>query len=192
MAFPDAWEEECLVSIAAKGGSDIEFAATTETVDIDAGEKGGEGLPNLKGGRIWKVSPETDTTITFEGYPVDINTSGGTGVSQMFHTTRTNWDVGQPLIVSNSRNRDLFRVAILWTNDTTATSGAGAVASGSEGYRYVITEARMISCKPSFTDGILKFTFAFKVPAFQKDGTSNITEQSCDNTAALTALGSYT
>ncbi len=274
MAFPDAWEEVAFVSISAQSGSDQEFATITETIDVDAGEKGGEGLPSISGGRIWKVSPETDSTITFEAYPLTVGKAPvqsdefARGVSQMFHELRANWDANQPLSVSNTTQREKYRVALLWTNepeyagastgvtetsltDTTMSatwvasnligktvqmtsgtasgktyritanttdtltlagatlvsdgavatdrykvlhSGKGATSSGYEGYRYRISSARMISCKPSFTDGILKLTFAFKIPAFKKDGTANVTEESGDGTTSpsLPDLGNYT
>lgn len=261
------------VSISAQSGSDQEFATLTETVDVDAGEKGGEGIPTVKGGRVWKVSPETDTTITFEGYPVTIGQAPAQsrqyaeGIAQLFHQLRTSWDASQPLEVINSRNRENYRIAILWTSerereavntgitetvlsdsgatwstnnlvgkviqmttgnakgktyrvtanaannitctgatmlaDGTATgdgyrvlnTGKGAVHFGNEGYRYRIANARMINCKPAFTDGILKVTFAFKTAAFTKaTATGNITEESGDGTQSpsLPDLGNYT
>jgi len=274
MAFPDAWEEVAFCSISAQSGSDQEFATITETIDIDTGEKGGEGIPSISGGRIWKIAPETDSTITFEGYPLTVGKAPvqsdefAKGVAQMFHELKTNWDATEPLSVSNTRQREKYRVAILWTNepeypgtntgvtetsltdttmsatwvasnligktvqmttgtasgktyritanttttltcagatmiaDGTATgdkykvlhSGKGCTSSGYEGYRYRISNARMISCKPSFTDGILKLTFAFKIPAFNKDGSANITEESGDGTTSpsLPDLGNYT
>jgi len=191
MAFPDAWRETALISIAAKGGSDVEFASATETIDIDSGDKDFDMIANLAGGRIEKWTPEGETVITFEGYFLELDTASNAGIQQLFHTTRANWDTTEPLEVTSSRNRDLFRIAILWTNDATATSGAGSTAPGTDSLRFIIENARLISAKTAFTDGILKTTFKFKVVPFQKDGTSNIKWQSADNTA-LAALGSYT
>lgn len=191
MSFPDAWLETALVSISAAGGSDIEFASATTSIDIDQGDKEIEGMPNLKGGRIEKWTPETDTTITFEGYFVELDTASNTGIQQLFNTTRASWDVSEPLAVNNSLKRDNFRVAILWTNDAAATTGFGATAASTDSLRFYIQRARLISAKTSFTDGILKTTFKFKCPAFKKDGTSNVTWQSGDQTALVT-LGSYT
>jgi len=190
MAFPDAWRETCLISIAAKGGSDVEFASATETVDIDTGDKDFDVIANLAGGRIEKWTPEAETVITFEGYFLSLDTASNKGIQQLFHTTRANWDTTQPLEVSGSRERDLFRVVILWTNDPTATSAAGSTGAA-DSLRLIIENARLISAKTAFTDGILKTTFKFKVVPFQKDGTSNIRWQSAEGTA-LAALGAYT
>ena len=37
VATDDAWQEECLIAISAEGGSDVQFAALTETIDFDRG-----------------------------------------------------------------------------------------------------------------------------------------------------------
>ena len=81
---------------------------------------------------------------------------------------------------------------MLWTDDTTATSGAGAVTNGKQGYRFSAKNGYLVSAKPSFTDGVLKFTFQFKFPAKNKSAVGNITEESTDSTAGISALGTYT
>lgn len=186
-----AWSETAFITItkyAAAGGTGYEYGALTETIDIDLGDKDIDQLVNLKGGRMVKKIPEDITTITFEGYPVDIDAVGGTGISQMFHAGT--WDTTEPMTVTSSLNRDLFRLAILWTDDTTATSGAGATAATTNSYRIVFAHAYMTSMKPSFTDGVLKFTFQFKCPAFNSQAIGLIHEQSGDATA-LTTLNTY-
>jgi len=188
-----AWSETCLISITpytSAGTTDVEFAALTETVDSDLGDKDIDQIVNLTGGRLVKYLPQEITTITFEGYPVDIDFFGATGISQAFQDIVGNWDTIEPLAVSATRNRGMFRIAILWTDDTTATSAAGATASGTNAYRIVFAHAYMTSMKPSFTDGILKFTFSFKCPAFNKNGIAQIREESGDATA-LPALNTY-
>jgi len=186
-----AWSETAFVTItkyAAGGGTDVQYAAITETIDIDMGDKDIEQLPTLIGGRVVKKIPQDITTVTFEGYPVDIDATGGTGVSVAFHGGT--WDTAEPLAVVSSINRDLFRIAILWTDDTAATSGAGATAATTNAYRIIFAHAYMTSMKPSYTDGILKVTFAFKCPAFNKNGVALIKEDSGDATA-LTTLNTY-
>jgi len=191
MAFPDLWGEgTALVAIAAKGGSDIEFSAAVTSIDIDMGDRDFDSIATLRGGRLVKPTPEGDTTITFEGYPVNLDTSS-TDVWQRFFTTSANWDTTEPLSVSASHSRDNFRVVILWTEDTSVTSAVQQVPQGSEALRAIFTNCRLISVKPSFTDNELKVTFKFKCPPFQKDGTPNITWQSSDGTATLDAVSSY-
>jgi len=188
VVYQDAWSEMALISIASSGqATDTEFAAFTETIDIDRGDKDIDAVVNVKGGRIVKKIPEDMTTVTFEAYPIDIGVTSG--LSQQFNRT---YDVAQPLSSTNTFYRDKMRVAILWTDDITATSGAGAVASGSQAYRFTAKNGYITSSKPSFTDGVLKFTFQFKFPPFIKTGTGNITEESTDSSAAITALGTYT
>jgi len=183
-----AWSETALVTITKLGSSNVEFAALTETIDIDMGDKDIDHIVNVSGGRMVKKTPQDITTITFEGYPLDIDSTNGTGVSQMFEGGT--WGTTEPLEASASRSRDLFRIAILWTDDTSATSAAGATATSTNSYRIVFAHCWMTSMKPSFTDGVLKFTFSFKCPAFNPMGTANIKEQSGDDTA-LTTLNDY-
>jgi len=186
-----AWSETAFVTIAkyvAAASTDVQFASLTETIDIDLGDKDIEQVPTLIGGRVVKKTPQDMTTITFEGYPLDIDSAGGTGVSQMFHGGT--WDTAEPLTLVASTLRDIFRVSILWTDDPACTSGAGATAVLTNAYRIIFAHAYMTSMKPSFTDGVLKFTFTFKCPAFNKYGVALIKEDSGDATA-LTTLNTY-
>lgn len=186
-----AWSETALVTIAkyaTTGGTDVQFAALTETIDIDIGDKDIDQIASVAGGRLIKKIPQDITTITFEGYPTDIDSAGGTGVSQMFHGGT--WDTTEPMAVTSSLGRDKFRIAVLWTDDTTATGATGTTAATTNSYRIIFAHAYMVSCKPSFTDGVLKFTFSFKCPAFNPNGIALIKEDSGDATA-LTALTSY-
>lgn len=186
-----AWSETALVTItkyAASGGTDVNFHAITETIDIDMGDKDIEQLVAVGGGRLIKKVPQEITTITFEGYPVDINSASGSGVSQMFEGGT--WDTTQPLTADSSRLRDLFRVAILWTDDTSVTSATAATGSTTNSYRITFAHCWMTSMKPSFTDGVLKFTFSFKVAPFNRFGISQIHEESADS-ASLPALNIY-
>jgi hypothetical protein len=191
----EAWQEVAKVTITPINAGAVEFAALTETIDVDQGDKDIEGLALTSGGRLAKFTPEADTSIKLELYPLGISTvtaANDLGVAQFFHTASGSWDTSQPLSVSNSTKRENYRIALLWTNDTTNTSAAGAVASGSSAYRYVLKNAYLTSIKTSFTDKILKVTATFKAPPFKKDGTANITEESTDGTAAMTALSAYT
>jgi len=189
MAFPDLWGEgTALVAIAPKGGSDVDFAAAITSIDIDMGDKDFDAIATLRGGRLVKPTPEDVTTITFEGYPVNLDTTS-TDVWQRFFTTSSNWTTSDPLSVSNSRNRENYRVVILWTEDTTVTSATAAVSS--EALRAIFTNCQLISVKPSFTDNELKVTFKFKCAPYDKSGNSNITWESTDGSTGLSALSSY-
>lgn len=186
----DSWQERALISIAAQGGTAYTIQASTRTIDFGGGEKETEGQPNLAGGRVEKWTPETDRTVTFEGWIVDLapaNNDMG-WLLQGFHTTRGNWDSSQPIQIDNSRNREKFNVAVLWTNDPTITTGASTVSMGYEGYRRILINCRIVSMNVQQTDGEVKVTARLKAPAFQKNGDSNFREQSTNATATLSSI----
>lgn len=191
-----AWSETAFISIAWYGdglqsSNDISFAALTETVDIDMGDKDVEQVTTLIGGKVIKKVPMDITTITFEGYPVDLDAANGTGISPLFNDLKANWDATEPMAQTSTLNRDLYRIAIMWTDDPAATTAHGTVTSTYKGYRMVFAHAYCTSAKTSFTDGILKVTFTFKVRAFNKNGIGCIHEDSVDGTAGMLACATY-
>ena len=191
MASPESWDETALISITCAGSHTNTFniAAITETIDIDLGDRDGESIASLSGGRLWKRTPEADTTLTFEGYPVgigDIDSTTADGLlSNFFYGTVA----AQPLKeTSVSLSRNVYSVYILWTNKTTAVWATESIATPSAALRYKFAKCYLVSCKPSFTDGVLKATWKFKCAPRQKDGTANITVESTDGTASLPTL----
>jgi len=187
------WSETAFITInryVAAGAADMQFAALTETIDIDMGDKDVEQVANLKGGRIIKKVPQDVTTITFEGYPVDADSVGGSGFSNMFQGGMT-WDTTEPFAVNSQIIKDLYRVCILWTDDPAVTTATQVTAATSNGYRITFAHAWCTSMKPSYTDGILKVTLQFKCAAFNKNGAALIHEESSDGTAAIPVLASY-
>jgi hypothetical protein len=193
-AVNDAWMEACLIAISKIGGSDIQFAAETETVDFDIGEKDIEGIPLVNGGRVTKFTPEGDSSITFEAYPLQAGTSTGTsgkGFFDLLHSV----DASVPIRIVNDRNRDKYRVLVLWTNDPTPTTAQAATANTYSALRIGMAEGHFTSIKPSFTDGTLKFTVTYKVAAFDKSAAGNVMMESCAGTTAgdiLPAIAAYT
>ena len=79
----DAWMEECLIGISVIGGEEVQFNSLAETADFDIGEKDIEGLALTNGGRITKWTPEGDSTITFEAYPLEAG--AGEGFFDLLH-----------------------------------------------------------------------------------------------------------
>ena len=62
---------------------------------------------------------------------------------------------------------------------------------------FAITEAAdtigyFTSAKPSFTDGVQKWTVTYKVPPFDKAAAANVKIESTDGTANMDAPASYT
>jgi len=193
-AIDDAWMETCLIGISPIGGSDIQFAGLTETVDFDLGEKDIEGIPLVNGGRVTKFNPEGDKTVTLEAYPLEAGTDTGTtgkGFYDLLHTV----DSAVPIRITNDRNRTKYRVLVMWTNDSTATTAQSATAEDASALRIGLANGHFTSVKPSFTDGILKFTVTYKCAAFNKSGTGNVMIESAAGASAgdkLPAVAAYT
>lgn len=193
----DTWSETALVSIAAQGGTDVKFGCITETVDIDFGDKDFDVISTLCGGRLVKFNPQEPTSITLEAYPLDAGTTGFTTATTGagFYDLMTTYDATQPVLFPVDHNRNKFRVAIMWTDSTTITDAASAVVTPTNNaMRVVAADGFFTSVKPSFTDGLLKFTVTYKVPPFDKNASANIKVESISGaaTATLTALASYT
>jgi len=188
----DLWTETCLVSICPVGGSDVEFAVRTKDISIDTGLKDIESMPTNSGGRAIKIKPEEDSEWAFgECYFVGIQTTGtDVSVAQLFEDWK-NVDVSDSRSVSASRNRVKVRIAVLWTDDSTATSGAGAVASSSAGYRIVAANGYITEFKESWEDGFLKASFKFKFAPFALNGTANRKREDTEGVGIAT-LASYT
>jgi len=186
MAAPDAWTEEALINLN-DGKTDMAIHAITETIDIEMGDKPMESIATLGAGRIKKFSPQEDATITFEGYPIgigDIESTTPVGLVAFFHGGT---DTVAPFTATSSTTRKTFTVTVMWT-DSTATSATESIASTKYALRYNFANCDMISCKPSFTDGILKATWVFKCPPFTKAGVGNITVESTDGSASMPSI----
>ena len=197
MAQPDTWSEVAKIAIAAQAGADVPFEAITETVDIDIGNKDFDVIATLSGGRLVKYTPQEPTTITLEAYPVEAGTSSGT-TGKGFFDLLNSADTSQPITVSVDHARNKYRLAVLWSDailNTTGVNAEGQIVSPTNScLRVVASDGYFTSVKPSYTDGILKFTVTYKVPPFDKNGAANVKIESLDgsSTATLTALASYT
>lgn len=192
----DTWSETALVAITVQAGADIAFHTLTETVDIDIGAKDFDVIATLAGGRLVKFTPQEPTTITLEAYPVEAGTDSGSTGKGFFDLMNTQ-DTSQPVVIEVDRVRTKYRLAIMWTDDSSITDAAAQVVAGPAGndaLRVVGADGFFTSVKPSFTDGVLKFTVMYKVPPFDKSGTANIKIESVTGatTATMTALASYT
>ncbi len=253
----DAWIETCLIGIAKIGGEEVQFSSITETSDFDIGEKDIEGMALVNGGRVTKWSPEGDSTITFEAYPLEAG--AGEGFFDLLHdedvlvTSTTDSTTSNKLVdstvnftslgiaagdkvrnttddteavvtavdnattlsisadimvsgedyiitdspyrVTNSRTRDKYRVVVLWTDKTAAVRASEAIASTLNALRIGYADGHFTAVKPSFTDGVLKFTVTFKCAAFDKSAASNVMIESCaagGGGDALPAIADYT
>ena len=198
MSAPDTWSEVALIAIAASGGTEVAYQAITETVDIYIGDKDFDVINTLAGGRLIKFTPQEPTSITLEAYPVEAGTVGlataatGTGFFDLVTTVDNTATNG--LIYPVDRQRTKYRIAIMWTDASNITAAGQVVAPTNYALRVVAADGYFTSVKPSFTDGLLKFTVTYKVPAFDKSGNACVAIMSVGGsaTATMTALVSYT
>lgn len=203
----DAWMETALVCFSpqvatAASARNVQFAAITETIDIDQGEKQFEQIPLINGGRITKITPETETSVTLEAYPLYAGHSGGIisgsdtsgeGFFDLLHNEDTTASLQQ---ISVSRKRIKYRLVVLWTNKQAATDATEVVVQPTnKALRFAAADGYIVSVKPSYTDGVLKFTIVYKATPFDAAGNANIAWASIGTgtgTVTMTALASYT
>lgn len=183
----ESWNEEALINLN-DGTTDMSIHAITDSIDIDSGEKGMEGIPTLSGGRVKKLTPQGDCTITFEGYPIAIGDKDATsqdGLDLFFNAGTAS---AAPFSATSSTSRTQFTITIMWT-DGTATSATSSVLSGNYALRYNFANCEFISCKPTMsTSEPVKATFEFKCTPFTKAGVANITVESTDGTASMNTI----
>jgi len=198
-ANTNAWNETAFVTITAAAGSDVEFCSLTESIDIDSGERPIETFPVLCGGRIFRLNPEGETTVSLKAYPTEAGTDTGTTGAGFYDLFFDSVTTATGLVSADNTlgTRKKFRVAILWTNSTSATSAVGVLGSpANAGMRWVGRNGYLTKVTPSFAAGeTLSYDVTFVFPARQKtQTTANIKVESIDGvgTATLTALTSYT
>ena len=189
----DAWTEWGLLAICPKGGSFVEYNGSIDrdSLEITQGTKDFDIIHLLNGGCLEKPTPEGEYVISFDIYFTDLDTTDDSGILQLFHTTKDNWDTTGPLSVTNSRNRDQFKVVVLFTEDTTVTSASSAITNKAA-CRFILTNARFVEATPvSFGDGILKVTCKFKAAPYTKAGAGNFTVESATSSESLDAVPDF-
>ena len=186
------FQEIYFFGVTKKGGSEVQFAAVIEgeSLGFEQGDKDGEGFPMANGGRIWKRTPEGDIEVSAKIYPLSVDVTDANDMSQYFEGGT--YDASAPISQSNSHNRDLFRVAVLFTDDPAATTAGGATAANYAARRMSAKDLRFVSYKESY-DGQLAAEVKFKGPAFGKDGSSLVTRESVTSQdgVGLSALAAY-
>ena len=192
MGQPNTWSETAKVAISAQSGSDVHFQTITETVDIDIGDKDFDAIATLAGGRLVKFNPQDVIEITLEAYPIEAGTESGTTGTGFFDLMNSQ-DTSEAQTISVDRDRDEYRLAVMWT-DADVDAEDAVTSPTNSALRVVAADGYFTSVKPSFTDGVLKFTVKFRVPPFDKSGSANFKMESVDGTdsATLAALTAYT
>ncbi len=157
---------------------DVHGFVTGDLVNID-------GTTNYNGTFTVATAPDADTfTIASTAHNVAAESAGQTthcneGLFQ--HFAGGTWDEDEALATDTSwgagidRTRDIFRVAVMMTDDVNVTSANDLTsATDSTAIRFVAMGCRMVSHKASFTDGILKVTATFKYPAMNQAGDTKM------------------
>ena len=198
--MPPAFMEKVLVEIEKYGSTTVNASVQgivdRNSLDITIGDKPMESIATLNQARVYKYSPEDDSEVSFDMYVKDLGTT--TNAIDLFFLGVTTVATSGVISKSTTTVRDKFRVTILFTNDTTMSDATATVNNGTEttygARRYIFADAYITSCKPSFTDGILKVGITCKIPPYDGTGASNIGYQSLDGstTGSLTALATYT
>jgi len=200
MSRPESWSEIAYVTITPMSGTDMNFCALTETIDIDEGERPIETTPTLCGGKIIRSLPQEDTTVTLKVYPVQAGTvSGSTGYGfyDLFYESVTTATGSVTVDNATSGSRSKYRIAILWTDSSASTSAVRSITSPTNAAkRWTGRNGYITKITPSFeSTGQLSYDVVFTIPAKQADGTGgNIQIESVDGvgTATMGTLTSYT
>jgi len=198
---PDVWSgEDILFTMhVVNDTTAIQLAGVLDssTLKIGGGDKDGSAIVLGNGGRAWKQDPQKEVTVEFDAYTRGIQTENGAtvdmiGFEQFFDgQTENTTDV---LSSTNTRTQKKFRLALLKTEDTSATSAAGASATSKAAKRFIVANARMVKHEETYADYVWKVSVSFKVPPFKLGATSNIKRESTDGsgTTGLAALSAYT
>jgi len=180
------WQETCLVALAKKGGSDVNFAAKSDDLSFGGAERDIDLKTMLNGSNKVVLKPMTLKEISMKIYAVEADE-----VDQLFMGDDS--DSTQPLSVTNVLNRYEFRVVILWTDKTTAVSATEAVDGSNAGYRRVAIGGFMTKCEPFWEGTEYGLNVTLKFPPYQSGSTvtGNLTVESTDGTQTMAAIGSY-
>jgi hypothetical protein len=193
--MPDTWTY-LKVAISKANGTDIEFGARIEDVDINEGDRPAKSIPSTDGSCLLLDEPQEMGEITLRNLkPIHIDPSTGAGGLAQAYIGGT-WDTTDPYQtpIASTLYRDDFRCAVLMTDDTANTSAAGAVTATKAGYRFHAVHCRItsLSCsggagKP-FTE-----TVTLKFSPISIDGARNYQKAATKTDGAgITALASYT
>lgn len=186
-AMPDAWTELCLIGVTSEDdlNDEHEFAAYTEDVTWDTGDKDIEGVALTSGGRVVKPIPMTDESVTMKVYPVSVALTEG-GFAQLFHKD-TVADTSEPYVVTSTAQRKKHRLIFVWSTDLPAAASA-IPQPGSPAYRIQVVNAYMTGYKLNYDDKILSAETTFKWAPFTRAGIGNKREESTTGSTLATAM----
>ncbi len=195
MAAPDTWTY-IKVAVTKSGGSDIEFGARVEDVDINEGARPAKSMPSTNGSCLLLDEPQEMGEITLRNLkPIHLDTSTGAGGLSQQYIGGT-WDTSDPYVTpfaNATLYRDDFRVAVLMTHDTANTSATGAVVASNAGYRFYAVHCRItdLTCSGGVGKPYTE-TVTFKFCPMSSNGVRNYQKQATkDAGAGFAALIAY-
>lgn len=195
------WKEFCLIEIQRYDDTNkYMFGALTKSVDIPVGDKAIESTAVTTGGRIVKYTPEADTTITMEMFPVGAkaNQSSPSGMLNWFFgdvAGGTHHDGGSYYF--NKPIRYQYRVAVLWSSLLALEVGnasrpvyvSSALTNTGDHFRVSLWGAYMTKSPLAFTDNELTSTVEFVVPPYNNAGYQMIVAE--ESATVLPAMPNY-
>ena len=205
MPFPEAWDNFFLMSITRRGGSELQIAAMVDpkSVKIKEGEHPAESMINAAAGRIWMDGPQADGEITFDIIELELDSASAVGLIQQYFGRSggegTAYDTAEPLTTvpatawaaGVNRVRDMFRIAVMRTNDVAATTAGGATLTATDTLRFYANNCKFVDMDHDF-DGSQKATVTFKFKPFNKAGTIKNADWESGDQTAIPALNTYT
>lgn len=178
-----AWYDKAFISIAPKGGAEVELRARTTSLNISGGDFDIEGIETF-GGKIKRIGTTEDIEISMDAIPIQVSDLDWIRYGVTSSATS----------ITSSTVRD-HRVTFLWT-DLAATSAAQAIPTGSEGYRKIYASANCTSLEYNMDAGEhLTATLTFKLPFEDETGSVNFkfdTSETGTSTGAVPAYSSTT
>jgi hypothetical protein len=203
--MPDTWSELCAVNLALKGKNDFKYAALVEDVEFEQFSKPVTFAALINGGRAALFEPHEEVVLRLGAWPVEAGTdsdlapaSYAKGFFDLLYPNSS--PTVQPLSYPADRLRKEVRALIMWTDDpaiigaTGSFNAASATASLQSAKRIQLKGGFVRSITPTFADKRQKEEIEIVFPPFAKNGTSNITVESTDATAAavLSSVDTYT
>ncbi len=180
------WTKQPYISISRVDGSEMQFRARTQNINVSGGGFDIEGIETF-GGKVTRVGSEDDIEITADIFPVSAES---TDFDALYHG-----HTGSSATITSSSHVK-HRICILWTNESGVTSGAQSISSGSDALRYIYAEGYITNIEQSQDAGEeLKGTITFKTTTEDEDGDANFKKESCTPTgtpATLSSVPSYT
>lgn len=180
------WMKQPYISISRVDGSEMQFRSRTSSLNISGGNFDIEGIETF-GGKVTRVGTQDDIEITMDIFPISAENDD---FDALFHGHTS----GTSAITSTTKRK--HRICMLWTDKSGVTSGAQAIASGSDAYRRIYAEGYITNMEVSQDAGEeLKGTITYKTAVVDETDSSNIKIQSCTPSGTPVSLGavpSYT